>query len=111
MSAMQDDPTLVCQYNLEKVPTGIYLRTKHGTISPFSILLSHDEHTPWWIDPAPSEKDDCQARVYLFLFTSYGHKPEFQSKGPILSLSYSTEIAIIQPKYTIKPTCKCKLYV
>lgn len=24
-----------------------YLRTKHGTISPLSILLSHDEHTPW----------------------------------------------------------------
>lgn len=71
MSAMRDDPTLICQYNLEKLPTDIYLRTKHGTISPFSIRLSHDEHTPWWIDPAPSEKDDCQARFYLFIFTSY----------------------------------------
>lgn len=36
----------------------IYPRTKHGTISPFSILLSHDEHTPWWIGPSPSERDD-----------------------------------------------------
>lgn len=70
MSAMRDDPTLVYQYNLEKLPTDIYLRTKQGTISPFSILLSHDEHTPWWIDPAPSEKDDGQARFYPFLFTS-----------------------------------------
>lgn len=59
MSAIKDNRNLVFQYNVgKKENSGIYLRTKHGTISPFSILLSHDEHTPWWIDPAPSEKDD-----------------------------------------------------
>ena len=36
---------------------GIYPRTKHGTISPSSILLSQEEHTPWWIGPSPSESD------------------------------------------------------
>lgn len=49
--------------------------------------------------------------LLLYKWKKTGPGPEFQSKGPILSLSYSTEIAIIQPKYTIKPTRKCVLYV
>lgn len=56
------DPCISVQrVKIKKKKKYIYLRTKHGTISPFSILLSHDEHTPWWVGPAPSEKDDYQA--------------------------------------------------
>lgn len=72
MSAMWDDHTLVLSVQHgKKSPTDIYLRTKHGTISPFSILLSHDEHTPWWIDPAPSKKDDYQASTLFVSLHSH----------------------------------------
>lgn len=57
------------QTSLEK-HCDIYPRTKHGTISPFSILLSHDEHTPWWIGPSPSERGDYQASTLPFSLLS-----------------------------------------
>lgn len=85
MLAIKDGQTLVCQYNVIKKNKYkyIYLRTKHGTISPFSILLSHDEHTPWWIGPAPSEKDDhqpCTLHVSL-----HSHSLSAQKSGPSLN--------------------------
>lgn len=63
----------------------IYPRTKHGTISPFSILLSHEEHTPWWIGPSSSERDDYQASTLLVsvsLPLAGSNKPRVKKSGP-----------------------------
>lgn len=65
---------LTC-YNIGsfEIHCDIYPRTKHGTISPFSILLSHDEHTPWWIGPSPSERDDNQTSTLPVSLPSSSH--------------------------------------
>lgn len=88
----------------------IYPRTKHGTISPFSILLSHDEHTPWWIGPSPSERDDNQTSTLPVSLPSTSHslwadthngkrvaRTHFPRLGRFFSPSLWGGVAVIQP--------------